>query len=138
MNSNPPQAISDSNETSETKTPSRGVFWLVDGELLAFPFTEDATVGIAKSGQTFNHKLLWDQVRPENCNKPFDWYPRGRVEFSGKGKPVVYMNPNIDETYLAAITEAFGLSETPVVHYDGSTHYRCHLDRDGNNKKGPR
>ena len=40
----------------------RSVFWVVEGKLLAFPFDETATVGIAKSGNTFNHKL-----RNQNC-----------------------------------------------------------------------
>ena len=40
----------------------RGVFWVVDGELVAFPFDETATQGIAKSGKTYNHKLLWKYI----------------------------------------------------------------------------
>ena len=34
----------------------RGVFWIVDNNLLAFPFDKTATKGVAKSGNTFNHK----------------------------------------------------------------------------------
>ena len=44
----------------------RGVFWIVDGELIAYPFDDGATKGVAKSGKTFNHKLLWEHIKP--CN----------------------------------------------------------------------
>ena len=84
--------------------------------------------GVAKSGMNYNHRLLWDYVRPPRCNKPFDYYPRGRVECDGKGKPSIYMNRNIDESYIPIIMDRFGLTDIPKVHYDGSKHYRSHLD----------
>lgn len=110
--------------------PKRGVFWLVDkGELLAFPYEDGETIGLSKSGNNYNHKLLWDHVKPRGCNKPYDYYPRGRVEISNKGKPIVYMNRNIGMDSIEMIMEAFDLQENPKVHYDGSEHYKCHLDR---------
>lgn len=42
----------------------RGAFWIVDGKLLAFPFDETETEGVAKSGNTFNHRLLWEYIKP--------------------------------------------------------------------------
>lgn len=110
------------------KYASRGVFWVIDDTLFAFPFIEDAEFGVAKSGNTYNHKKLWEYVKPKKCNKPFDYYPRGRVEFTGKGKPIIYMNPNIDESLVPEIKIKFGLRDDPVIHYDGSDHYKCHLD----------
>ena len=56
---------------------SSGVFWLIDDEILAIPYNEGAFVGIAKSGNNYNHRLLWEFVKPKHCNKPFDYYPRG-------------------------------------------------------------
>ncbi len=108
----------------------RGVFWLIDTELLVCIYEEDASIGKAKSGDNYNHRLLWDHVKPRRCNKPFDYYPRGRVEISNKGNPVVYMNRNIGEEYIPEIMEKFGLSEQPRIHYEGSEHYQCHLDRE--------
>ena len=108
--------------------PKRGVFWLIDDELLAVPFEEGAVHGVAKSGKNYNHRLLWDYVKPPKCNKPFDHYPRGRVELNSKGTPIIYMNRNIDESYIPVIMERFGLTGTPKVHYDGSEHYRSYLD----------
>lgn len=113
------------------KEPARGVFWVIDGNLLAFPFYEEKTIaeGVAKTGNTYNHEKLWPFIRPKGCNEKFDYYPRGRVEFTPKGKPVIYMNPNIEENMISRIKVAFGLREDPIVRYDGSNHYKCYLDR---------
>ena len=105
----------------------RGVFWIVDDNLIAYPFDENATEGIAKSGNTFNHKLLWQHIRP--CNKPFDYYPRGRVDYNAKGKAVIYMNPRIEDKYVAEIKTVFGITTEPIIRYDHSEHYKCYLDR---------
>ena len=104
------------------KKPKRGVFWLIDeGELLAFPYEEGDIIGVSKSGDNYNHKLLWERVKTKGCNKPFDYYPRGRVEISNKGKPVVYMNPYIGEESIELIMAALELNEEPLIHYDGSS-----------------
>ena len=106
----------------------RGVFWIIDGQLFAFPFVEGAQYGVAKSGLTYNHKLLWPYVRPKGCRKPYNYYPRGRVDYTGKGKPVLYMNQNIALELVPKIIKAFGLEEDAVVRIDRSRHYRCFLD----------
>ena len=111
-------------------TDHKGVFWIVDDELLAIPYSKEATKGLSKSGGNYNHRELWEIIKPARCNKPFDYYPRGRVEVSNKGKPIIYMNPNIDESYLPEIMEAFELDEAPRIHYDGSDHYKCYIDRE--------
>ena len=106
-----------------------GVFWLIGGELLAIPFVAGATEGLAKSGSNYNHRLLWESVRPAGCNKAFDYFPRGRVELREK-VALVFMSPHIGAEHLPKIMEAFGLSTPPRIHYDGSRHYRCHLDHE--------
>lgn len=108
----------------------RGVFWVVDGKLLAFPFREGDQVGLAKSGKTYNHKKLWEAVRPKGCKEPFDYYPRGRVELSKPGVPILYMSPHVEEGLIPEIKAAFGLHRDPLVNYDHSSHYHCHLDED--------
>ena len=40
----------------EAKEASRGVFWVIEDKLFAFPFIENSTQGLAKSGLTYNHK----------------------------------------------------------------------------------
>lgn len=113
---------------SMAKEPTRGVFWVIDDELLAFPFIDYDTQGVAKSGNTYNHKKLWPDVKPKGCNKPYNYYPRGRVDFSNKGKPIVYMNPNVSDDLISDIKVEFGLREAPTVRYDNSQHYKCYLD----------
>lgn len=113
---------------SRAKEMSRGVFWIVDGNLLAFPFTEDYSSGIAKSGNTYNHKKLWNDIKPRGCNTPYNYYPRGRVDISNKGKPIIYMNPNVDSSIIPEIKIEFGLRDDPVIRYDHSQHYKCYMD----------
>ncbi len=37
----------------------RGVFWLMEGNLLTFTFDGTKKEGVSKSGNTYNHKRLW-------------------------------------------------------------------------------
>lgn len=70
---------------------------MIDGELYAFPFYEDNLImnGVAKSGTTYNHQKLWDEAKPRKCNKPYNYYPRGRVDITPSRIAVVYINPHI-------------------------------------------
>lgn len=106
----------------------RGVFWIIENKLCAYPFRENEYGGIAKSGNTYNHKKLWDEIKPKSCNKPFNYYPRGRVEINNRGKAVIYLNPLIDESYYESIKEVFEITEMPVIRADHSEHYKCYLD----------
>lgn len=74
------------------KDASRGVFWFIEDELFAFPFVEDDNniIGISKSGLTYNHKRLWNEIKGKH-NVPYNYYPRGRVDFNNKGKPIIYI-----------------------------------------------
>lgn len=123
------RAIISKSAIASAEEPSRGVFWIVDDELLAFPYAGDDSVGIAKSGNTYNHKNLWNSIKPKGCNKPYNYYPRGRVDFGGGNIPIVWMNPNIDDgEFIPKIKVAFGLRQNPKINYDFSEHYRCYLD----------
>ena len=110
-----------------------GVFWIIDGEVLAVPFSEETkkaySDAVAKSGSTFNHQKLWDKVKPKGCSKSFSYYPRGRAVSSNKGKTVIYLNPNIDKKYIPVIKSAFGIQEEAMIRYDYSEHYKCYLDK---------
>lgn len=50
----------------------RGVFWVIDGALLAHPFIEGVYAeGTARSGVTYNHKKLWEQLHGSR-GKPYN------------------------------------------------------------------
>lgn len=107
----------------------QGVFWLIDNKLLAIPFDKSKYPdGIAKSGDTYNHEKLWKYVKPQNCNKPYNYYPRGRVVKGTKSKAIVYMNPNIRNEFISSIKEMFEIKEEPIIKLDYSKHYKCFLD----------
>lgn len=113
---------------SMAKEAARGVFWIIEGELVAYPVIESEFES-AVSGLTYNHKRLWTDIKPRGDKHPYNYWPRGRVDFTNKGKPVIYYNPNIDiENYLQDIKIQFGLRDTPRLHPDGSQHYKCYLD----------
>ncbi|ADU21641.1 hypothetical protein [Ruminococcus albus] len=107
----------------------KGVFWLINGELLTFPFDGKYPEGTAKSGDTYNHQKLWEIIRPKDCKKLFDYYPRGRVDISNKGKAVIYMSVHIGEEFVPKIKSAFEISGDAVIRYDHCRHYMCYLDR---------
>lgn len=106
-----------------------GVFWVIDDELIAIPFDKFKYVeGIAKSGETYNHEKLWELVKSKNCNKPYNYYPRGRVVNGAKGKTIIYMNSNIKSEFIHAISSAFEIEKELTIKYDYSQHYKCYLD----------
>ena len=122
------RVITKSTIVGMAKEPSRGVFWIIDGEVLSFPFYNDITSpGVAKSGLTYNHKNLWPEAKPRGCNKPYNYYPRGRVELTRK-RPIIYVSPHLDKYDLAEVRKDFGLMDEPKVVFDNSDHYKCYLD----------
>ena len=114
---------------SPNMTPSKGIFWIINDKLYAIPFRKNEFMfGLAKSGDTYVHKKLWLKIRPKKCNKPYNYYPRGRIEINSKGNPIMYANPNVDKSFLAENMIYFGLTESPKIIYDNSFHYKCYLD----------
>lgn len=120
--------------TIQTASARRGVFWVIvergEEHLLAFPFTNGDVMGVAKSGNTYNHKKLWEHVRPQGVNKPYNYYPRGRVEITKRGYAVIYSSPHIKESFLNEIKDIFGLTGNVRLQYDFSRHYQSFYDED--------
>jgi hypothetical protein len=143
------------NEEVEEKQLCSGIFWILsdyydlsDYELLMFnipcdpdgnPHNTHSIALNSKSGNTYNHKKLWEsevknnsKYRPYN-KKSYDYYPRGRIEISNN-RAVIYLNPHINKPDLIdIIKQNFGLflyniSEVRIIA-DGSEHYQCFLDR---------
>ena len=115
------------------KEPSNGIFWYIDdeGELLSYPFgSVDTVSGIAKSGNTYNHKRLWEDIKPKGVRCAYNYYPRGRVDWDRLGRPTIYLNPNIPEDIINQVKVEFGIrpSDECKIQYDYSEHYKSHLD----------
>lgn len=111
------------------KTPIRGVFWIVEGKLLAVPYDEEEAEGLSKNGFSYNHRLLWSRACPEGCRKRYDYYPRGRVEYTDYEKPVILIGLSVEKKYIAEIIEAFEIREKPTIRYEGSGHYMSEKER---------
>jgi len=143
----------ESKDQLEVKQLCSGVFWILSEnndlsnyKLLVFPIPCDPNgnpLNIhsielnSKSGNTYNHKKLWEsevknnnEYRPYN-KKDYDYYPRGRVEIS-HNRAVIYLNPNINkQNIIDEIIRGFGLIDNIPeiqVKVDGSVHYQCFLD----------
>ncbi|MCL2775859.1 MAG: hypothetical protein FWD71_21315 [Oscillospiraceae bacterium] len=143
--------IKSANESTELCS---GVFWVIsdssdlkDYNLLAFEIPCDAYGNVievpeialnAKSGNTYNHKKLWENEiennpahKPYN-RKPYNYYPRGRVDISNNWA-TIYLNPNIDRAdVISEIRRRLGLSAQNIpkvrVVADNSEHYQCFID----------
>lgn len=108
---------------------------MLEGTLCAFPFKErmqSDEIGIAKSGLTYNHKDLWPKVRPKGCRKSYNYYPRGRVDVTNRGEPIIYMSAYVDISLVKQIRTKFEIDRTPVIKIDGSRHYKCNFDSEWN------
>lgn len=126
------------------KDLSRGIFWVIaeseeelidknifDIHIMCSPdgIPSQEYSFNSKNGETYNHKATWSRLdKSITKGKPFDYYPRGRVEIRN-GKATIWMNGNI--LHLADdIKLKYGLVSIPVqVKEDGSEHYKCHFDK---------
>ena len=121
----------------------KGIFWIVDrknlqnNEPYLFCIPDDS-VGVpcfltpipplnSKYGGNYNHKQTWETYVPAELrrDKPYNYYPRGRVEIKEKGKAKIFLNPDIaTDEIIAYIIEKFRLQHREVkVVADGSKHY---------------
>lgn len=125
----------------------KGIFWIVDlsniennkNYCFQIPCNSDGEVystdGLtAKSGTTHNHEKYWNMLSSKlTHNKPFDYFPRGRVEISN-GKATIYLNPNINDEYIRNfIIKQYNLNSYNGINRirfisDFSNHYKCYLD----------
>ncbi len=122
----------------------KGIFWYIDGQLFCIKAACDNTGRIvenvelsSKSGTNFNHKAEWEKM-PKTIaqHKPFDYYPRGRVELvcTSKLSAKVYLNPTLcEEGIKEQIRLSFGLNKENGIAKinfiaDGSAHYRAKIN----------
>lgn len=89
----------------------------------------------SKNQYNLNHEHTWKSFSSEiTNNKPYNYYPRGRVEIRKGGKAIIYMNPHINTPEIVKwVIKVFELEQNDLridVKNDGSNHYKCYLDRD--------
>ena len=127
----------------------KGVFWITEAQSEQYFFRipcnsmGDITGATeyplcSKNGNNYNHKILWSLLSKSfTGNKPFDYFPRGRVEIRN-AKATVYLNPDINTDELqSCIISIFGLLKEngiKTVRFvsDGSSHYN-YLNYKGEN-----
>lgn len=121
----------------------KGIFWIVDrknlqnNEPYLFRIPVDP-VGVpcfltpipplnSKRGDNYTHKKTWERYLSAELRrgKPYNYYPRGRVEIKEKSKAKIFLNPDIaTDKIIAYIIEKFRLQHREVkVVADGSKHY---------------
>lgn len=88
----------------------------------------------SKSGKSFNHENTWKSLtKNDTDNKPFNYYPRGRVEINNN-KAIIYCNQNIANNELKRwCIDKFNLNnhngiKDVILKIDNSNHYKCYLD----------
>ncbi len=133
-------------EITEDYKLCKGVFWVKDVEkpdkYFCFKIdcdTDGNPLGSefalnAKSGTTYNHRSLWSLLSTQlTNNKPYNYYPRGRVEIKG-GVARIFLNGNLfTENIVNFIIDEYklnkcnGIRDIKVI-VDNSKHYLCHLD----------
>lgn len=119
---------------------SKDLFWLsdkliiikaecdTDGNFLEIPNSNL----LSENGKEFNHKKAWQTLSKSDTNgKPFNYYPRGRVQ-TKRGNAVVFTNENILPE-IEKIKQDFGLSDENgivdiKIKVDMSEHYLSEYD----------
>ena len=121
----------------------RGIFWIKDldnldknsdylfkietnenGDALNYTFPLNS-----KNGNDYVHKETW-HILPFNLtkNKPFDYYPRGRVEIKHK-EALLYINPILNEERIINYLKREYCLEDVKIILDFNEHYKCNFDR---------
>lgn len=114
----------------EISALKKGLFWVVgsgnERHLVTYAAECDANGAAvegslpynSKKGGGFSHERSWAEAANGQPNsirsKPWDYFPRGRVEIKN-GKATVYYNPALGEweAFELAIEQAFGLRLLP-------------------------
>lgn len=123
-------------EQEQRDALGKGLFWLVKNDEEKFELfcmkilcyrdgetCEKVETGVCES-ERLNHKRAWAKLDKQTTqDKPYNYYPRGRVEIK-KGKATIFMNPILhQEEILEKIITSFGLTAE-----NGLTHIRAKHD----------
>lgn len=101
---------------------SKGPFWLItepEYHILSYPVNVSLT-------ETPSHKSVWRGIAGIYSNRPWNYYPRGRVEIR-KNRAVIFLNPACIEWdgLEDALIRDFNLFDMEIVYKaDNSAHYQ--------------
>ena len=122
----------------------RGIFWIKDldnlennsnylikietnenGDVLDCPFPLNS-----KKGDNYVHQKTWLLLNNNlTKNKPFDYYPRGRVEIK-HGDVLIYINPILNrQNIIDYLKKEYCLQDNTKVIMDFHEHYKCNFDK---------
>ena len=122
--------------------PQEGFFWIVNDKIIGI--AEEVPMYNYEYKQSKTHEQTWNNLKPGNCNKSFDYYPRGRVmvdpEYDEEGKfkyftCMIFIDPCIDQKqYKDMIIDYYNLDIPKMFHISwmgnlkgraGINHYIC-------------
>jgi len=124
----------------------KGIFWITDKEnlhhndkyLIKIKTDRQGTIIDydlplnSRNRDNYAHKETWKNLPYElTRNKPFDYYPRGRIEIR-KGKCIIYINLLINTdrviSYLIKEFELLTVNDISVIN-DNSNHYKSNIQK---------
>lgn len=116
----------------DTSNPDKNLCFKIECNSEGIPI--DGLLLNSKNGETYNHKLLWERL-PKSIteNKPYNYYPRGRVEIHN-GVAKIFCNGNINNSEIINfLKNEFNLTphnriKAIKIITDNSNHYLCYLD----------
>ena len=124
----------------------KGIFWIVDEEnlhnndryLIKIETDRKGTILNydlplnSRNGDNYAHKVTWGELLYElTRNKPFDYFPRGRVEIRNN-KCTIFLNPSISRADIVDyLKEQFELGDFDSIRIveDHSNHYKTLSDK---------
>lgn len=131
------------------ESEKKGIFWIADRKnlqnnepyLFCVPVDQAGAPALSasippfnsKRGGNYNHKKVWEDLPAAlRRGKPYNYFPRGRVEIKEKGKAKIFLNPDIaTNEVIAYLIEKFCLRRCILkVIADGSAHYRYFSEED--------
>lgn len=126
--------------------PYEGFFWIIDDKVVGY--SEQVPKYGYEYKQSKTHANSWDYMKPVNCDKPFDYYSRGRVmvdpEYDKEGNfkyftAMVFLDPCINNDYYKSIISDYYNLDIPTMYNinwmgnlkgrAGIDHYTCYKCR---------
>lgn len=104
-----------------------GLFFYVNGKLLVYlnDINNAEVYGDCKIGRS-SHYHVWEEKYYKIYNKPYDYYPRGRVVFKYKdNKYILYADKCINENGINEIIESFEIENENKEIDKTDSHYVC-------------